>query len=180
MSFLYAQGRQDAVAEKLLEGVTGTVHTGGCAAYERLFEKPPAVVHASCWAHVRRKFVDALQAGAKNATEPLRLIAKLYEKNGRIRNLLELVTKRSDKRRRILSKRRSTVWSCGCDPSAWQRSSIPSQAAWNRVAKTSALPKGRLGTTIGYLEVPLPRFRRCLEKCQRGRKQQRHRACHPS
>lgn len=165
VSFHYAPGRHHAVAEKLLDGVMGVVHTDGYAAYERLFEKQPAVVHAACWTHVRRKFMDALQAGSKDAGEPLRLIAKLYDVHGRIRNLVERLSERSAKRGRILSQD-------GIDGlvvrmrSKHMAAVIDSIAAWNRAAKVSALPKGALGTAIGYLEGQMPRLRRCLENAR--------------
>jgi hypothetical protein len=94
VSFHYAPGRHHAVAKELLEEVTGVVLTDGYPAYERLFENRPDVVHAACWAHARRKFMDALETGYREAIEPLKLIAKLYEANGRIRDLVDWMAKR--------------------------------------------------------------------------------------
>lgn len=165
VSFHYAQGRQHAVAERLLEGVTGVVHTDGYAAYERLFEKDPDVVHAACWAHVRRKFMDALQAGSRDANEPLRLIAKLYETHGRIRNLVDRLAERNGKCGRILSQ--DEIDGLVVRLRAKHMAAvIDSIAAWNRTAKVNALPKGSLGTAIGYLDGQMPRLRRCLENAR--------------
>ena len=92
VSFHYAPGRQHVVAKELLEHVTGIAHTDGYEAYERLFASRPDVVHAACWAHVRRKFMDALESGYHEANDPLKMIATLYEVRGSIDAVVERLT----------------------------------------------------------------------------------------
>ena len=165
VSFHYACGRQHVVAKELLEHVTGIAHTDGYEAYERLFASRPDVVHAACWAHVRRKFMDALESGYQEANDPLKMIATLYEVRGRIDAVVERLTAILAKHGRILSlderdalvvrqrgKRLKTI--------------IDRIAQWNRDAKSNALPKGRLGTAITYLDNQMPRLRRCLENAR--------------
>jgi transposase len=162
VSFHYAQGRQHVVAKEILEGVSGIVHTDGYAAYERLFENRPDVVHAACWAHARRKFMDALEAGYRDASDPLRLISRLYEKNGRIRSLVERLAVRLSKRGQILSQGQIddlVVRLRG----KHLKPVIEELAKWNRAAMVNALPKGSLGTAIGYLNNQMPRLRKCLD-----------------
>lgn len=162
VSFHYALGRQHAVAKDLLEDATGIVLTDGYPAYERLFESRPDVVHAACWAHARRKFMDALESGYREANEPLKMIAKLYEANGRIRDLVEGMGARYSSSGRILSqdaKAGLVVRLRG----KHMKPVIDDIVKWNRAAMANALPKGRLGTAIGYLNNQMPRLRLCLE-----------------
>lgn len=65
-SFLYHYHptRQGTVASNFLETYRGVVQTDGYAGYDFL-DKKEAVAHMGCWAHVRRKFVDADKARGK-------------------------------------------------------------------------------------------------------------------
>jgi transposase len=162
VSFHYAPGRHHAVAKELLEEVTGVVLTDGYPAYERLFENRPDVVHAACWAHARRKFMDALETGYREANEPLKLIAKLYEANGRIRDLVDWMAKREAGLDRKLSQEAKDLLVVRLR-GKHMAPVIDAIVAWNRAAKINALPKGSLGTAIGYLDNQMPRLRLCLE-----------------
>jgi len=160
--FHYAQGRQHAVAKEILEGASGIVHTDGYAAYERLFENRPDVIHAACWAHARRKFMDALEAGYREANEPLKLIGKLYEVNGRIRDLVKRLAARLQRNGRILSIDETDALVARLRGKRL-KAVIDDIADWNHAAMVSALPKGSLGTAIGYLNNQMPRLRKCQE-----------------
>ena len=56
--YSYRDSRTKATAEELLKGYTGTVQTDGMASYGS-----GEYVHAGCWAHARRKFVDCIPKG---------------------------------------------------------------------------------------------------------------------
>ena len=57
----------------------GTVQCDGYAAYNRLAARPDKEIKlASCWAHVRRKFHDALESSPKAAGWMLKQIQQLY------------------------------------------------------------------------------------------------------
>lgn len=57
----------------------GTVQCDGYTAYDRLAARPnKAIKLASCWAHVRRKFHDALEGSPKTAGWVLKQIQLLY------------------------------------------------------------------------------------------------------
>lgn len=80
--YWYHPTRQGAVASDFLEKYRGVVQTDGYVGYDFL-EKKEGVAHMGCWAHVRRKFVDADKARGKNAkagstTIALDYIGKLY------------------------------------------------------------------------------------------------------
>ena len=80
--FDYAATRSQAVADQLLQGFTGALQTDGYAGYAGICVKHK-LQHAGCWAHVRRKFDEALKAqgvkgNAGKASKALTLIQKLY------------------------------------------------------------------------------------------------------
>ena len=56
--YSYRDSRTKATAEELLKGYTGIVQTDGMASYGS-----GEYVHAGCWAHARRKFVDCIPKG---------------------------------------------------------------------------------------------------------------------
>lgn len=77
--FWYDRGsRSKKTARELLGGYRGTFQSDGYEAYEQ-FCGVPGVLGAACWAHARRKFVDALKENQKPATQAIVMIGKLYE-----------------------------------------------------------------------------------------------------
>lgn len=77
--FWYDRGsRSKKTARELLGGYRGTFQSDGYEAYEQ-FCGMNGVVGAACWAHARRKFVDALKENQKLATQAIVMIGKLYE-----------------------------------------------------------------------------------------------------
>lgn len=79
--FNYEPSRSSAVTEKLLENYRGVLMSDGYTAYRQVAAKKQ-LIHLCCWAHARRKFVDAQKAQPKGkagrADSALSLIAKLY------------------------------------------------------------------------------------------------------
>ncbi|MBF0517498.1 MAG: transposase [Nitrospirae bacterium] len=49
------------MARSFLSGYEGYVQTDGYAGYDYL-ESIEGIVHVGCWAHARRKFVEAIEA----------------------------------------------------------------------------------------------------------------------
>ncbi len=73
------QGRSAQQAEKLLGAYDGVVVADGYAAYDKLSrDGPGSFTLAYCWAHVRRKFVEAEKFYPRDAAEILELIGKLF------------------------------------------------------------------------------------------------------
>ena len=68
----------------MLQGYAGILQIDGYGGYD-LFQKWPGIVHAGCFAHARRKFVETVQvlpkaAQAKSkANEAIFLIGQLYD-----------------------------------------------------------------------------------------------------
>lgn len=78
MYFHYDMGsRSGETARRLIGGYRGTVQTDGYEVYEA-YEGAPGKRMIGCWAHARRKFVEALDEDRKHASEALVYIGRLY------------------------------------------------------------------------------------------------------
>ena len=76
--FHYDMGsRSYETARKLLRGYRGTIQTDGYNAYDQ-FESDLHIQVIGCWAHVRRKWSDALDEDRRTASEASAYINKLY------------------------------------------------------------------------------------------------------
>lgn len=71
-------GRGRACLDDLLGGFRGILQCDGYAAYGSHASKQGRIELAGCWAHVRRKFHEALHIGQTLAAGPLKAIADLY------------------------------------------------------------------------------------------------------
>ena len=58
----YRPGRSGEYPKKFLEGFHGYLHTDGYAGYNQV----PDITRCGCWAHLRRKFVEAMPAASGN------------------------------------------------------------------------------------------------------------------
>jgi transposase len=67
IQFHYDPGRSTDTAKRLLEGFTGTLMSDGYKPYREV-AKANALTHLCCWAHSRRKFIDAQKAQPKGKT----------------------------------------------------------------------------------------------------------------
>ncbi len=75
IAFHFAKSRSQDIAEQLLSGYSGTIIRDAYAGYNCLDKCRTAC----CWAHVRRRFYEANEAGFTSAEAPLKLIQSLYE-----------------------------------------------------------------------------------------------------
>lgn len=80
--YQYAPGRGSDVAKLFINEYQGVVQTDGYKGYDFL-DTWAGVLHVGCWAHARRKFVEAAKAGGskKNnhrADKAVSIIRKLY------------------------------------------------------------------------------------------------------
>ncbi len=89
IAFHFSPSRSRDVAKSLLGDYTGTIIRDSYTAYEKLDCEV-----ACCWAHVRRRFLQAVERGYTKAEAPLKLIQALYR--------IERVAKeRAEKKERI-------------------------------------------------------------------------------
>jgi transposase len=137
--FEYASSRSGQVAAQLLDTFEGYLQTDDYAGYHAV-GKTQSVVHLGCWAHARRKFIEAQKAATPKGTKPkagkadiaLSTIGKLYSIERRIKNEPAEVRYRTR-----------------------QEESLPllgQLRAWLDKTLHSVLPKGALGKALGYLE----------------------------
>ena len=70
--------RSAAVAQELLGGFAGVLVTDGLQVYQTVARGSPQIMLVFCWAHVRRKFLDA-EAAYPQCAQALDLIGALYQ-----------------------------------------------------------------------------------------------------
>jgi transposase len=72
--FDFQMGRGREAPKRMLRDFAGILQTDGYAAYDKV--GAPGMVQAACWAHARRKFVEALKLNAQDA-EAARIVARM-------------------------------------------------------------------------------------------------------
>jgi transposase len=86
--FHWATSRAAATLDNIIPlQFAGTVQCDGYSAYRAFAAGRKAVELAGCWAHVRRKFFDALEASPRTAGWILRQIQHLYLIESRLREM---------------------------------------------------------------------------------------------
>lgn len=69
--FEYDASRSKEVAKRLLEGFRGWFQSDGYAGYTEVGQSS-GIVHVGCWAHARRKFVEAIDGNGGRRGKPVR------------------------------------------------------------------------------------------------------------
>jgi transposase len=83
--FPFSTSRGIAVIRESLKGFSGVMLTDGYDPYGRYVKQVNGVVHAQCWAHARRYFVEAESAEPALCAEALEQIRALYEHEDTLR-----------------------------------------------------------------------------------------------
>lgn len=138
----YAPSRAGKVASELLDGFQGYLQTDDYSGYHAV-GRQPEVTQLGCWAHARRKFVEAQKATATKkkgklvprttkADMALNYIGKLYaiERQAKDASLEERQRLRQEKSGAILNQLRD----------------------WLDKTLHTTIPKGLLGKALGYLD----------------------------
>ena len=86
VAFPYATSRGHQHAVEILGEYCGTLVSDDYQAYAAYAEKRKAVTHASCWSHVRRKFVDAEDVEPERVAHALEVIRTIYTVEQEIRD----------------------------------------------------------------------------------------------
>jgi len=76
--------RSQEAARQVLDGYRGIVLADGYSAYEALSRAGPSFSLAHCWAHVRRKFIEAEPHFPEPCGQVLDLIGQLYALEGEV------------------------------------------------------------------------------------------------
>jgi transposase len=130
--FHYADSRRGAVATELFEGYSGYLQTDDYAGYNVV--SGGNIVQLGCWAHARRKFVEAQKASKKagKADMAISLIGKLYA--------IERKIKDCDPNVRYEVRQSESV------------AQLQLLRAWLDRTLQGTLPKGLLGKALAYLD----------------------------
>jgi transposase len=73
------KSRSEIAAKKVLAGFEGIAMTDGYAAYKALESNTPNLKLAHCWAHVRRKFLEAADYSTELSEHAVKLIGELFK-----------------------------------------------------------------------------------------------------
>jgi len=140
VAYTICESRSQEAARQVLNGYRGIVVADGYGAYDALARAGPSFTLAHCWAHVRRKFVEAEDHYPESCAEVLALIGQLYAVE-RAAPAVEVST--SEELRAEALAIRAT---------ARQERSAPIVAtihAWAH--RQRALPESSLGKAIAYM-----------------------------
>lgn len=138
----YAPSRAQSVPEQLLSDYEGYLQTDGYVGYHAVLGNE-AIIGLGCWAHVRRKFMDAKKALPKvqqskgnRVQQALSFIGKLYQLERTIRDLEPEEKQQHRQADAIVILERFKTW----------------------LTKQSVPPKTLLGKAIGYALREWPRL----------------------
>lgn len=143
--FDFRMGRGREGPRKFLGAWEGILQTDGYQAYDGV--GGPKLVHVGCWAHARRKFVDAVKVNRDDA-EAVRMVMRM--------DALFLVDRDARKKQmtveeRLASRRRH----------AEEWADEIRQECVN--LRASVLPKSALGQAVGYTLNMWPKLRRVFD-----------------
>jgi transposase len=85
VAFPFAASRAQAVVREALGNFCGILVTDGYIVYDRFVQTVNRLVHAQCWSHTRRHFVDAERAEPRLVAEALARIGAFYKEEASIR-----------------------------------------------------------------------------------------------
>lgn len=83
--FPFSASRAHAVVRELLGSYAGVLVTDGYEAYDRYAAQTAELVHAQCWSHVRRYFLESESVEPELSQKALDLIGELYAHEAAIR-----------------------------------------------------------------------------------------------
>lgn len=141
-SYDFTDSRKREGPLSILSGYTGAIHADAYPGYDVLFG-PEGATEVACWAHARRRFVEAEGTEPERAREALERIGAIYavERAAKDAHL-------DDDARRDLRQKHSVVL-------------VDELFAWMAKTQAEVLPKGPLGRAFHYalkLENALRRF----------------------
>lgn len=141
--FQLGRGREGPV--RFLEKWEGILQTDGYAAYDRV--GGPKLVHVGCWAHARRKFVDAVKVNPQDA-EAVKMVTRmdavfLVDRHAREQGL-------SADERHEFRRQHAMDW-------------VDEIHRECRALSKAVLPKSALGQAVAYTLNMWPRLRRCFD-----------------
>jgi transposase len=149
----YDPSRSAEVPKRLFEGFQGVLQTDGYQGYGAI-GREPGIVHVGCWAHARRKFVEALKGqspkpGAKHKTRHsqaeagLHWIQKLYA--------IERRAKDTTPEERLRVRRAESL------------PLVDALREWLDRALGAVVPQSLTGKAVAYLDAQWPKLVRVFD-----------------
>jgi transposase len=109
----YRETRAAYNAKKILEGYKGFLQTDGYEGYDAALKGNEDIIHAGCFAHARRYFIEAVEISsqAEAAKKGVQYIKKLYEIESELRQRYKNERYSDEEKRKIfLRVRQLYVW----------------------------------------------------------------------
>jgi transposase len=143
--FDFRMGRGREGPQKFLGKWEGILQTDGYQAYDGI--GGPKLVHVGCWAHARRKFVDAVKVNRDDAAA-IQMVMRM--------DALFLVDRDAGARQMSLEERLA---------SRRQHAEVWAEEIRKECAKLAptVLPKSAMGRAVGYTLNMWPKLRRCFD-----------------
>ena len=146
--FDFQLGRGRDGPAKFLKGWNGILQTDGYQAYDQV--GGPGLIHVGCWAHARRKFVDAVkvnpQDGAAIAMVTRMDALFLVDRHARQQQL-------NAEERTALRREHSQTW-------------VDEVHSEFRILRAQLLPKSALGEAVNYPLNMWTKLRRCFDHAE--------------
>ena len=145
--------RSKEAAADVLGEYTGILMSDGYAVYEALARGSPEITPVHCWAHVRRKFIEAESSYPEECQTAIELIGELYEVERQVPRLPWTAPTKAhlealDLRTRLREERSKAI--------------IAKLRDWAYATKPATLPEGSLGKAIEYMLSLWPGLTRFL------------------
>jgi transposase len=136
------RNRSQRAAEEVLGGFEGVVLTDGYGAYQALQRDGPDLKLAHCWAHVRRKFLEAEDAYPRLSEHAVKQIGELFKIEREIPKPARGATDDErvaalELRRRLRGKRSKPI--------------VDELLKWALENRSAVLPKSKMGKAIAYM-----------------------------
>ena len=144
--FDFCLGRERAGPEKFLGPWEGILQTDGYRAYDNIGGEK--LVHVGCWAHARRKFVDAVKLNPKDG-EAIKMVTRmdaLFLVDRQARDLAMTI-----KERLALRREHAESWA------------LEIRTECEALVRNKVLPKSALGKAVSYTLNQWAKLRRCFD-----------------
>jgi transposase len=146
--FDFRMGRGREGPQKFLGQWEGILQTDGYQAYDGI--GGPKLVHVGCWAHARRKFVDAVKVNRDDAAA-IQMVLRM--------DALFLVDRHAREKQMSVEERLAT---------RREHAEVWAEEVRQECAKLAptVLPKSALGKAVGYTLNMWPKLRRCFDHAE--------------
>ena len=143
--FDFRMGRGREGPQKFLGQWEGILQTDGYQAYDDI--GGPKLVHVGCWAHARRKFVDAVKVNREDAAA-IQMVMRM--------DALFLVDRDAREKQMTMEERLAA---------RREHAEVWAEEIRRECAKLApaVLPKSALGKAVGYTLNMWPKLRRCFD-----------------